>query len=1246
MQVSQGPDKWQRTTMSITAMVVVWLLLGVLSAMAQQQANNWYFGDSLSVSFTSGIPVVGRGNLMTREGCAAWSHAQTGAPLVYTDGRTVWSGTGTVMAGGTGLEGQESSAQSALLVPQPENPGTFFLFTAGVGPYEVPDNNGIRYSIVDAVQNTVSAKNIPLLEPATEKLVGIRHCNEKDYWVVAQRWGTSHYYAWQVSTSGVAAQPVISSTGTVAPLDNPSYTIGCLKASPDGRKLVNTGYYQDAVQLFDFNNATGVVSNPLTLPVNDIVYCTSFSPDNSRLYVFEQRLGSSQTLIRLYQYTVSGTPQEILQSRTMVFELLGGAIGDEIGTLQIAPNGKIYCAREGGLYLGVINAPNAAGTMCNYVHDALYLNGRRSALGLPNFIDGLFNTGASCFPPEAQFDIDTTLCAGMCLRLMDKSLNQPSQWRWELPGGTPSVSTDREPVVCYHTPGVYDVRLIVVNPKGADTLFRPAAITVLPRLGAQAGSDVTICEGESVMLHGAGGERYSWRPTSGLTSPDSATTKAEPESTTTYILTVYGGSCEDYDTVTVTVFPRAEARSGVYTICAGDSVRHEAAGSTGVYRWSPVEGVSNPDTSAPLLFPTKTTDYQVTVTDINGCTSTANVRVEVGSAFVDAGRDTALCAGHSVHLSVTGLTGSYQWTPPDGLDDLTSATPLATPTKTTTYTVTVQSNSGCTALDSITVTVFPLPVVEAGDDVVICKNSSTRLVATGGAGTYVWTPAEGLDTPHDSVSIARPTATTTYRISFTDTNGCTAFDDITVVVDETLRIDAGTDQTICAGDTVQLDAWAGSGIYRWTPETGLDDPASARPFASPTTTTVYHVDVLTDGGCSGRDSVTVVVLPRPVIDAGNTVALCAGDSVQLRVQGEGEVIGWEPAGVLDDPHSRTPFVFPDATTLFTVTVQTPGGCIVTDTVRVIVATPEVHIAEHDTTVCAGASLLLHANGGNGTYHWEPAELVDEPSQSVTTVHPSRSTTFFVTYTDEAGCSAIDSIFVTVRESAPAELVLPDIIASPGQRDVRFPVVIRLDDVSGLPSDISIRFDVVYNARLLDVTGVTRGVILRNQIAPGGVSSVVSVLVEHVDVRSLSDGVLTELIADILLSATDTTSLHLRAIGTEPQDVCLLLQPVDGKLQIEGYCFGNDFRRFEQPRISITPNPASDYLDVLVFMPNGSVITTGLYTAWGEHITGEHTVTTGEQRRFSYDVSQLAAGVYYYIVDIDGHRFVQPVCIVK
>ncbi len=1226
--------------LSSLAIIGVLLALACSSAAAGQEAAAWYFGDSVLVQFGAGGAVsVGISNFSTSEGSAVWCNPATGVPLVYTDGQTVWNGAGNVMSNGTGLMGHESSTQSALLIPQPGDANRLVLFTAGVGPYVIPDNNGIRYSLVDIALNTVIVKNTPLLEPATEKLVGIPHCNGHDYWAVGHEWGTDAFYAWLVTASGVSSRPVVSSTGTVVPETAGVYTIGFLKASPDGRRIVSTGYYPDAVQLFDFNSSLGVVSGPITLPVNGSVYGASFSPDNSKLYIADQQLGT-QSLIRIYQYTLSGTPAEILSSRTPVFQFVGG-VGDEIGALQLAPDGKIYCAREGGQWLGVINNPNASGTACNYVHDGLYLGGRRSLLGLPNFIDAGFNTGAGCFPPAAGFQLDTTICAGMCISVEDKSLNQPASWRWEFPGGTPAVFVGQHPGnICYYTPGTYSVRLIAANSVGSDTLERRDAVTVLPRLGASAGADAALCPGSSVLLTGSGGAVYRWEPAAGLDHPDSAVTLAHPTSTTTYILTVQEGLCTDRDTVTLTVHPQPTIVAGSYSLCGGGSVLHNAAGSAGVYRWAPAEGVSNPDTSAPILSPEITTDYTVTLTDLHGCSTSAVVRVEVNESGIDAGRDTSVCRGSGVQLRATGLSGVYRWTPASGLDDPTSAIPTAFPLATTMYVVTV-TGGNCTATDSVLVVVRDLPQVHAGGDVAICRNGEVLLHATGSAGSYSWEPSAGVEHPDAASTLVRPSTTTTYRVTVTDEYGCASSDEVIVVVDTSLAIDAGGDVQLCAGDSVQLDAYIGEGSYTWTPAEGLDNPASPRPIVSPRVTTVYRLAVSMAEGCSGTDSVTIAVLPLPLVDAGQSVVICRGDTAQLQVQTNGELLGWEPASSIDNALSATPRAFPTETVWYIATVRSANGCIARDSVLVEVRTPGKVIVESDTTICAGAEITLHATG-QGPFSWEPAALVDAPHAAVVRARPAQRTVFTV-LSQQDGCSLYDSVVVSISEPVRLLLVLPKVVCTPGA-SVRLPIFVRSTTPFPTLATATIELAVMYDRRVLDVSDITIGrIISREKIGDYGV---LTLRVDDISTDSLSIGTeLTSLLGTALLAAADTTELVAPSVAVDIPGYCTAVEARRGGVRLEGYCLGSDLRMFERPRITLAPNPVADVLTVAARAMNGQKLVFSVESLWGITLL-RYAEVVPASGAIELDVSSLPAGVYYLVVGSGVQRITVPLCIVR
>jgi len=373
--------------------ILIFLLFSIFKTIAQQQAYHWYFGNHGGLDFSSGTAVaVNNGSLLTDEGCSSVSDA-SGNLLFYTNGVNVYNNLHQLMPNGTGLLGHISSTQSALIVQRPGTPDHYFIFTSDAGEYADPPNNGIHFSEVDMSLNSgtgdviASSKNTPLLATATEKLCGTLHSNGTDTWVMAHGWNDSTFYSYLVTNSGVNTTPVISSTGTTHSGNNDN-TIGQMKFSPAGDKLALGVRIAGFFELFDFDNATGLVSNPVLLQIPQFIsaYGVEFSPDGSRLYVCTDSFNS------LYQYDLSsGNPAVIINSLLTVGTISGGA-----GSLQLGPDGKIYIAHYlgtgGNSYLGRINSPNAAGTGCNYINNAVNLGTGKCFFGLPNFI-------SSCFLP-------------------------------------------------------------------------------------------------------------------------------------------------------------------------------------------------------------------------------------------------------------------------------------------------------------------------------------------------------------------------------------------------------------------------------------------------------------------------------------------------------------------------------------------------------------------------------------------------------------------------------------------------------------------------------------------------------------------------------------------------------------------------------------------------------------------------------------------------------------------------------
>jgi PKD repeat protein len=516
-------------------------------------------------------------------------------------------------------------------------------------------------------------------------------------------------------------------------------------------------------------------------------------------------------------------------------------------------------------------------------------------------------------------------------------------------------------------------------------------------VNANAGADAAICLGNSTTLNATGGTLYNWSPAVGLSDASIANPIANPTATTTYTVTVTEGACSATDAVVVTVNNTVANAGSDATICLGASTQLSASGGTS-YSWSPSTGLSNASISNPVASPAATTSYTVTVT-ANGCTATDVVEVIVNSVNANAGSDVAICSGASTQLSASGGT-TYQWSPAAGLSSATIGNPVASPSVTTTYTVTAFAN-GCSATDDVVVTVNNT-VANAGLDATICSGANTTLQASGGT-TYSWSPSAGLSDASIANPVASPSATTTYTVTAT-ANGCTSNDQVVVTVNSA-SVTAGADQTICVGGTTQLSA-TGNGTFSWSPATGLSNATAANPFASPAQTTTYTVTI-TENGCTATDDVVVNVNVVPA-NAGADVDVCLGSTAQLSASG-GTDYSWSPSTGLSAANIANPTFTGSTTSTYTVTV-TSNGCTGTDQVVVNVL-GENASAGLDITVCPGNPATMQASGGT-SYSWSPSTGLSATNIAAPTFNGTASQVYLVTI-GNGSCSYVDTVSVSV-----------------------------------------------------------------------------------------------------------------------------------------------------------------------------------------------------------------------------------------
>ena len=377
------------------------IILFAFNCFGQKQANIWYFGDKAGVDFNGGSPTALLNGQLTfpsgqnhNEGTSVISDS-SGAVLFYSDGMTVWNKNHIIMQNGTGLLGNFSSTQSSIIVPQPGQPNRYYyIFTIG-SMLTGPVGGGFRYSKIDMCLDgglggvIPTQKNIKLLDTITEKIAVTRHSNGTDYWILVHKFNSNKFLTMRLTSTGVI-DTIVTATGSTHPSTFNTWVQGQMKFSPNGQKIAVGGAGGlKLLELFNFNNLTGVVSNSMALSRidNGDVYGVEFSPDNSKLYT----QSSSYTPFGLDfgQYDLSsGNVVTINSSMNSLYHNPSPSSALLIG-LQLATNGKIYMISNGNYgMLSVINNPNVYGAGCNYQAQVISLGGKMGSLSLPTFIAG------------------------------------------------------------------------------------------------------------------------------------------------------------------------------------------------------------------------------------------------------------------------------------------------------------------------------------------------------------------------------------------------------------------------------------------------------------------------------------------------------------------------------------------------------------------------------------------------------------------------------------------------------------------------------------------------------------------------------------------------------------------------------------------------------------------------------------------------------------------------------------------
>ncbi|MBI3259141.1 MAG: hypothetical protein HYZ54_06685, partial [Ignavibacteriae bacterium] len=510
--------------------------------------------------------------------------------------------------------------------------------------------------------------------------------------------------------------------------------------------------------------------------------------------------------------------------------------------------------------------------------------------------------------------------------------------------------------------------------------------------------------------------------------------------------------------------------SSVLPICNGSTAQLSASGGD-EYIWSPAIGLSDPNIANPIASPTVTTQYKVIARKGN-CIDSSFVNITVNPLpTANAGNDTSTCLYTPALIGAPPQAGmTYSWTPSTGLSNANISQTIANTNTTTTYILQVTDLNGCSDYDTVVVTVFPLPIADAGKDKIKCPGESTVIGTSSEAGIlYSWTPTQGLSNPYGSLTSANPDITTSYILRATNLNGCENADTVVVTVDSLPAAKAGTDTAICKGDVIQLGILPKNGnTYSWKPTTGLDNPTKSNPLASPIQTTMYILTVANANGCIGIDSV-LVSIRNITAKVSRDTAVCLGSSVQLSASG-GDKYLWSPSAGLNNPAIANPICTPDSVTLYKVIV-TQGNCLDSAFVTVGIAPDPIADAGKDTIICIGGNALIGVPPIVGSrYTWKPATELSNPNESQTLARPTVTSSYVLRVVNETQCVKEDTVLVEVYPIVEAPFTLsPSAISMlPGQTFKVSFLVVEFDSILEISKGITA--SVVKESKTLSLQG--------------------------------------------------------------------------------------------------------------------------------------------------------------------------------
>ena len=615
---------------------------------AQKEANNWIFGGHQAFSFETNPPLT----VLLPDNPIYYSRYNPislsdslGNLLFYSSKGRVFDSQHNEMP--NGLTASEAGGfdvtHPVFVIPKPNTPNHYYQIVNGA---TYPNYNYLKVLEIDMTLNgglggIVLGSINEIHNNSDDKVTAVLHSNLQDIWIIHHSLNSNEFNAWLVTANGISSSPITTSIGNIIN-ENSEFKRGQIKTSLDGKKLGMVYKDMSLLETFDFNRTTGELSNHFTFDQLSEPMGLEFSPSGRFVYINEAIPGYDSRILQL--------DLEIGNSNAISASVKEIAIADnfttEVGSIQLASNGKIYISNRGQSNLAVINYPDLSGIACSYQEEGPIVN--FTPTGLPVFFhpylqQPFFVQEGLCKNEPTSFSIHESFTYSV----------DSVEWDFGDPNsGNENISKMLSPTHLFSSGGVFFVELTVYS----DSIiysYQGVADVALPQNPMD--SIYQVCSNEvlelSVLTSGAS---YLW-------SDFSVEHNFEIETPGEYWVKISVDTCPsiiDSFLVEHLEIPQIDL-GGFRGICDGGSVTLDATNPNSSYLW---------DTGATssTIEVTQNANHSVTVTNDNGCVEIETVSVNHDNISSFPSQQNIFCKGDSNGIAVIFVEDAispftYKW---------------------------------------------------------------------------------------------------------------------------------------------------------------------------------------------------------------------------------------------------------------------------------------------------------------------------------------------------------------------------------------------------------------------------------------------------------------------------------------------------------------------------------------------------------------------------------------------------------